>query len=380
MLRKLTLGFIVIVFVSLIAYAQDGTTPYTWDQLPEGFPQPLVPANNPMTVEKVALGKHLFYDVRLSGNETQSCASCHQQELAFTDALEVSVGSTGEETPRSSMSLVNVAYNSTFTWAHPSLQHIEQQIVIPMFGEFPVEMGITGSERDVLERISSDPIYQELFAAAYPAQENPISFRNITQAIASFTRSIVSGNSPYDQFVYQGNADAMSESALRGLELFHSEQFECFHCHGTFNFTMSTIHANSSVREAPFHNVGLFNLDGEGAYPMGNRGIYEITGDPNDMGRFRAPSLRNVGITAPYMHDGSIATLEDVLFHYQSGGRNIETGEFAGDGRSNPNKSGFVSGFEATEQEIADVIAFLESLTDESVLTDPRFSNPWQDN
>jgi len=353
-------------------------TDYAWD-LPAGFPVPYVPEDNPMTEAKVELGRYLFYDPRLSGNGTMSCSTCHLPELAFSDGLTIPIGSTGEAHVRNSQTLTNIAYNATFTWGNPVLTEVEQQIVIPMFGEFPVEMGITGNEDTVLTRLTDDTRYQALFAAAFPAEDAPITFNNMVDALSSFVRTLISGNSPYDRFVYQGDRDALSESALRGMDLFLSERFECHHCHGGFNFSLSTRHADTLFQERAFFNTGLYNVDGEGAYPRGNTGAFEITGDIVDMGRFRPPTLRNVELTAPYMHDGSIATLDEVIQFYADGGRLIEDGPNAGDGRKNPYKSGFVPGFEVTEQEREDLINFLNSLTDERFLNNPAFSDPFAD-
>lgn len=348
---------------------------YEW-HLPAGFPLPPVPADNPMTAEKVELGRYLFYDPRLSGNGTASCSSCHLQALAFTDGLALPVGSTGEIHPRNAMTLTNSAYSATLTWANPNLLVLERQIPIPMFGEFPIELGITGHEEEVLDRFRQDPLYQTLFRDAYPDQTDAFTFANITRALASFTRTLISGNSAYDRYT-QGDTAALSESAQRGMTLFFSEGLECHHCHTGFNFTLSTVTANSIFQDRPFFNTGLYNLDGAGAYPPNNTGVFEITGNPEDMGRFRPPTLRNIALTAPYMHDGSIATLPEVLQFYADGGRIITDGEFAGDGTTNPYKSGLVPGFTLTEQETADLIAFLESLTDEEFVTNPALSDPF---
>lgn len=356
----------------LISLADGG---YEW-QLPPGFPLPRVPDNNPMTAEKAELGRYLFYDQRLSGNGTLACAGCHIQALAFTDGKAVSSGSTGDSTPRNSPSLTNVAYNATYTWSNPNLLVLERQIVIPMFGEHPVEMGITGNEDTVITRLQQDERYQRLFAAAFPQQVQPFTFNNITLALSSFVRTLLSGNSAYDQYM-RGNTAALSESARRGMDMFLSENFECHHCHTGFNFSLSTVIASTTLDERPFFNTGLYNVGGTGAYAAPNSGIYEITNRPEDMGRFRPPSLRNVALTAPYMHDGSITTLEEVIQFYANGGRNITEGEFAGDGRKNPFKSGFVPGFTLSDQQKADFVAFLESLTDEQFTRDPRFSDPF---
>ncbi|MGQ9908707.1 MAG: MbnH family di-heme enzyme [Candidatus Flexifilum sp.] len=361
---------------TLDSLAATGSTTYRW-RLPAGFPVPVVPAHNPMTEEKVELGRYLFYDPRLSGNGSFSCSSCHLQALAFTDGRATAIGSTGDIHPRNSQTLTNAAYNATLTWANPNLLTLEQQILIPMFGEHPVELGITGQEDVVLARFRGDPQYRELFAAAFPDQSDPFTFNNIVQALASFTRTLISGDSAFDRYL-RGERDALSESAQRGMELFFSEGLECHHCHTGFNLTLSTISVNSSFIERPFFNTGLYNLDGRGAYPVDNTGVHEITNNPADMGRFRPPTLRNIALTAPYMHDGSIATLEDVIRFYMNGGRVIESGPYAGDGRANPYKSGLVAGFSLTEQEIADLVAFLESLTDETFISDPRLSDPFQ--
>ncbi len=329
-----------------------------------------------MNAAKVELGRWLFYDTRLSGNKTMSCATCHIQSLAFTDGKARSVGSTDERHPRSSMSLVNVAYASRLTWANPLLAELEDQALIPLLGDDPVEMGLGGREAEFAELLRADSRYATLTRKAFPADGDPYSLLNGVRAITAFVRTIISHDTPYDRYL-GGDANALSEAAVRGMELFFSERLECFHCHGGFNFTDSTTHASASVEQVGFHNTGLYNLYNNGSYPVDNTGLFDMTGERRDMGRFKAPTLRNIAVTAPYMHDGSIATLEEVVAHYQRGGRLIETGPYAGDGRLSPFKSEFVMGFELSETERADLIAFLESLTDEAVLTSERFSNPF---
>ena len=344
--------------------------------LPEGLPVPLVPADNPMSDAKVELGRHLFYDTRLSGNQTQSCATCHVQKHAFTDGRPVAEGSTGEHTLRNSMSLANVAYSTTLTWANPLLLTLEQQMLVPLFGAEPVELGLRGREDELLARLREVPRYQELFGRAFPDDDDPVTLHNVTRALACFERRLLSGRAPFDRY-NAGDAAALSDSALRGAFLFHGERLECFHCHAGFNFQDSVAYVGKPARGGIFHNTGLYNIDGEGGYPPGNTGLHEFTGEPADMGRFRVPTLRNVAVTAPYMHDGSIATLSEVLDHYAAGGRTIATGPHAGVGRDNPYKSSFIRGFELSDQERADVLAFLASLTDEEFLTDPALADPW---
>ncbi len=345
--------------------------------VPTGFPVPRVPEDNVPTEAKRELGRHLFYDTKLSGNGAQSCASCHHQELAFTDGLARTVGSTGETHPRNSPTLTNVAYNATLTWANPLLTDLERQILTPIFGDAPVELGVSARADEVLARFANDERYRAWFEEAFPDDANPVNWDNVVRALATFTRALNSGNSRFDKFVYGDELNALSASERRGMELFFSETLECHHCHGGFNFSDSSTHAGTSFGASRFHNTGLYNLDGNGAYPADNTGIFELTGQPEDMGRFRPPTLRNVAVTAPYMHDGSIETLEDVIRTYEAGGRLIEEGPLAGDGRRSPLKSGFVVGFTLTDEERTDLVHFLESLTDESFLTDPRLSDPF---
>ncbi len=350
--------------------------PYDWN-LPPGFPLPNVPRDNPMTREKVELGRYLFYDKRLSLNQTQSCATCHKQELAFTDGRARGLGSTGELHPRGPMSLVNVAYSPALTWANPNLRTLESQALLPMFGEDPVELGVTGKEDLLAQRLKSVALYQKLFAAAFPGESDPFTTGNITKAIASFERTILSGNSPYDRYRVGDDPDAITKSAKRGETLFFSERLECFHCHGGFNFTGTVDYLGKGFAEVEFHNTGLYNLKGKFSYPQPNLGLYLFTNDTEDVGKFKAPTLRNIAVTAPYMHDGSVKSLEEVIEHYKSGGRTIESGPNAGVGAHNPNKSEFVKRFDLAEQEKRDLLAFLRSLTDEEVLSDPKLSNPW---
>jgi len=280
---------------------------YSWD-LPAWVPPPTVPADNPMSQAKVELGRHLFYDPRLSANQSMSCASCHHQDKAFTDGLALSEGVTGEKGSRSAMSLANVAYLPVLTWANPNLTALEVQALIPIFGEHPVEMGMAGREKELFARLQAEPVYRRLFTRAFPDEarrghEFLYSLSTVTKAIASFQRSLLSFDSPYDRYKYGGQKNALSAAALRGEALFFGEKMECYHCHGGFTFTDNIQHSKLPLAERGFHNTGLYNQDGRGAYPANSPGIREFTGDADDEGKFRTPSLRNVALTAPYMHD-----------------------------------------------------------------------------
>ncbi|MCA9686834.1 MAG: di-heme enzyme [Myxococcales bacterium] len=356
-------------------WVEDGDFPL---ELPAGFPAPYVPEENPLTQAKAELGRYLFYDERLSGNGTQACAGCHFPELAFTDGELTAAGSTGEVLARNSLGLTNSAYSSKLTWANPNLDLLEQQIRIPLFAEFPVELGVTGHEDEVLARFAEDAEYLDLFAAAFPEDAEPVTLDNIVKALASFVRTMISGDSPYDRYL-AGDAGAISDAAKRGADLFFSEELECHHCHGGFNFSLATRHAGTTFTQSAFQNTGLYDIDGMGAYPPGNTGLHEFTAEDGDMGRFRPPSLRNVAVTGPYLHDGSVETLGEVIDIYAAGGRLIPEGEpWAGDGRANPYKSGLVSGFALDAQQRNDLLAFLISLTDESFLTNPALADPFE--
>lgn len=352
------------ICAALLLAACDGAPQaYDW-HLPAHTPIPWDPPGNPMTVAKVALGRALFYDTRLSISGAMSCASCHRQDLAFTDGRPVAIGATGEHHSRGAMSLVNVAYAAKLTWANPLVDSLEHQALLPMFGERPVEMGLAGKEHDMLAVLAADKDTAALFAKAFPGNAAPVTLDHLTKALASFERSIVSADAPFDRYM-RGDDIALSDAQQRGLALFLSERLECYHCHGGFNFTDSTRHGGEEPLALPYHNTGLYNLDGQGAYPKGNTGVAEISGADRDMGKFRAPTLRNIAVTAPYMHDGSIATLSEVLDHYAAGGR-----------AHSPRTSEFMPGFILSTEEKADLLAFFDSLTDRSVLNDPRFSDP----
>jgi cytochrome c peroxidase len=309
---------------------------WVWD-LPKGFPKPQVPADNPMTAAKVELGRYLFYDTRMSVNGKFSCATCHKQELAFTDGQSVGVGATGEKHPRGPMSLVNIAYSTALTWNDPTMTELEAQALLPMFGDHPVELGLRKDDR-FLPTIREDQKYKTLFAEAFPDRPDPFKLTSVVMALASFERSIISARSPYDRYHYYREDNAISESAKRGEIMFHSQRVSCFRCHGGFNFA-------GEGRDAEFHNTGV---------------------SPGP-GKFKAPTLRNIALTAPYMHDGSMPTLDAVLDHYSGGGRY----------RDNPEKDLLLGGFELSAEQRHDLIEFLKTLTDEEVLHDSRFANPW---
>jgi cytochrome c peroxidase len=356
LLKRFTLGF-------AMAAGLMGAD-FDWN-LPKGFPRPIVPADNPMSAAKVELGRYLFYDKRISVNGKESCGTCHRQELAFTDGRARAEGASGLLHPRSSMSLVNVAYAPLLTWANPALDTLEEQALTPMQGEEPIELGLKGHEQEFLNILRRDPLYQHLFPQAFPEAGEVYTLQNVTKAIATFERTIISMRSPYDRYRWSGDSSAISDSAKRGELVFSSsERGGCFQCHGGWNFTTIRFEGSRDRGADDEPRGGFFNT-GVSLYGSPNRGLYEHTQRPADLGKFRAPSLRNIALTAPYMHDGSLATLEEVIDHYMAGGK-----------MDHPNKSHILRPFRLTDGEKHDLIEFLKSLTDEELLHDPRWSDP----
>ena len=336
-------------------------TPFEW-RLPRGLPHPDVPPDNPMTTVKVALGRRLFYDTRFSGNGTFACASCHQQEHAFTDGRARAVGSTGQSHARSAMSLSNVAYNSSFGWADPGRRTLEAQMSVPMCNEHPIELGIAGHEAEIARRFATRAD-TPWFTAAFTGDPQPVSLGNIVRAIAAFERTLLSADSPFDRYLYRDDRTAISPGAVRGMKLFFSDRVGCSGCHAGFNLSGPVVFMSAPKAVLSFNNTGLYDLDGKGAYPANDHGLMEVTGKPADMGRFRAPTLRNIALTAPYMHDGSVPTLDAVVAHYEAGGKG-------------PLRAPQLKGFTLSSSEADDLIAFLESLTDTAFVTNPAFAEP----
>lgn len=364
----------LLLVVAVAASGCGRETPYEW-HLPPGFPQPRVPEDNALTVEKVELGRHLFYDKRLSANGTQACASCHRQSHAFSEDAAIATGSTGQKHHRNSMALVNVAYTSTFTWAHSGITTIEQHVLLPLFGDKPVEMGAAGHEKEILARFRDDAAYSELFARAFPAASDRVTFDTVAKSLASFVRTLISFDSPFDRYAYYGEDAALTAAQVRGMNLFMSERLECAHCHAGFNFSQFVTHESTAIVERAFHVTGLYPYS-ETYVSGADYGLFAVTGQLADKDRFKAPTLRNIERSAPYMHDGSLATLNDVIDFYSAGGRVLTDGPRPGDGRAHPAKNPFIKGFTLTAQERQDLLDFLAGLSDDKFLNNPEFAAP----
>ncbi|TLY74151.1 MAG: di-heme enzyme [Gammaproteobacteria bacterium] len=308
---------------------------YAW-HLPRGFPTPAVPPDNPMSKAKAALGERLFFEPRLSVTGRYSCSSCHDPARAFAQARPVAIGATGEALPHNAMALVNVAYNISFGWSRPRVRTLEAQMLEPMLNEHPVELGLKGREAAACALLAADPAYAADFAAAFPGDPAPVTLEHLVKAIASFERTLISGGSPFDRYVFNGEHDALSGQAKRGMALFFSTRAGCSGCHSGFNFSGNWRDAQGETGPASFAR------NGTSARPM------------------RVPTLRNVALTAPYMHDGRLASLAAVLDHYSS-----VAAQAARTDRRLPRVA-----FSGAERSA--LIAFLESLTDESFVSRTR--------
>jgi cytochrome c peroxidase len=356
---------LIILMACAGAYAAQGADAsmdpaYEW-HLPPGFPRPAVPAGNPMSAAKVELGRRLFHETRLSSTGRYACDSCHRQELAFSGGRSHALGATGEALKHAALTLTNVAYNAAFTWSDARVRSLESQMRQPLFNRHPVEMGLRNGGLAAVEALSGETAYRDLFAAAFPHDTAPISMDHIIKAIAAFERILISGRSPFDRYVFDDDRTALSASQKRGMALFFSARIGCAQCHSGINFSGPLIYEGHPKQSASFANTGLYDVDGRGGYPSGDRGLIDVTQRAGDMGKFRVPTLRNVALTGPYMHDGSLATLEQVIDHYARGGR------------GKPHQDSRVRRLFLSPAERADLVAFLHSLTDREFVDDPRF-------
>ena len=250
------------------------------------------------------------------------------------------------------MSLTNVASNPAFTWGNSGINSLEAQMRQPLFSEHPVEMGLHKDGAPAVAAIALDGTYAADFASAFPGDLNPVTVEHAIKAIAAFERTLISGRAPFDRYVFDDDRAALSDSAKRGMALFYSARVGCAQCHSGINFSGPLIYEGHTDARAIYANTGLYNLDGNGAYPAVDQGLIESTHRAADMGKFRVPTLRNVALTAPYMHDGSLLSLEQVLDHYERGGHR------------SPLRDKRLRPFNLTQAEREDLIAFLGSLTD----------------
>lgn len=320
--------------------------------------------------KKAELGHYLFFDKRLSSTETKSCASCHNPQYAFTDGYRRAIGIYGDIHNRNTPSLINISYQKYFNWANNDITSIESQMEAPLFGIHPIEMGLSENDERVLVRLSKDSTYLRLFAKAYPEYSHPINWRNIKESIAEYILTLNSFSSPYDKYI-AGDSLAISKSAKLGAQLFLGEKLKCAYCHRPPTFA-----ADSSLPiSQQYANIGLYNY-GEGDYPIYDQGLYAVTGNVDDKGKFKTPTVRNLFYTAPYFHDGSAETLEEALAVFENGGRDVAYGLWQGDGRKNPYKSLHIIVTTLSAIEKKNLLDFLESLSDSSIFHNEKFLSP----
>jgi cytochrome c peroxidase len=274
----------------LAAVARGDTTGYRW-QLPTGFPEPAVPSDNPMNDAKVALGAMLFADTRLSVTGEYSCASCHSPARSFTDGLPGSRGATGETLPLNAPTLFNVAYNSSLGWRDARVRTLEQQMRGPLFNQHPTELGLTGRSEALLQQLADEAGMPARFEAAFPGEAVPVTLDNLIRAIAAFERTLLSGDSPFDRYVYAGDHRALSDRQKAGMRLFFGGA-GCAGCHSGINFNGEWVDRDHPVAEPSFAETGS--------------GV-----------AVRVPTLRNLAATSPYLHDGRFAALDAVLMNYE---------------------------------------------------------------
>lgn len=311
--------------------------------------QPPHPDDNQPTPIKIELGRRLFYDGDLSWDGTMSCATCHEQKRGFADPNRTRAGFDGSPGERNIQTLANVAWFNSLTWGGPHVDTLEHQALIPIEGFVPVEMGFGGKPEGALaQRLADQPCYPELFRAAFPERDGKIDMHTITLALGAFQRTLVSLDAPYDRWM-RGDKAALTAQQARGAALFEAKQ--CSSCHAGPHFTDA---ATPGVKpDEAFHRLAL-PADGKDA------GLSRITLKPEDAGRFRTPGLRNVALSAPYMHDGEVATLREAIAHHH-----------ADPSASDPRLKQALS-----DTETQDLIAFLEALTDQTFITNPAFARP----
>ena len=300
--------------------------------VPDGFPPIAFPEDNHPTASRIELGKLLFHDERLSRDGSVSCASCHLQENAFADPMALSEGIDGQLSMRNSPTLANLAWQPHL-FMDGGVPTLELQVLAPI--ENPVEMdhSITAAAQD----LNSDPQLRELALKAYNRELDPYV---VTRALSNYQRTLISGESKYDQYL-EGNV-ALSEQELQGMELFFSDEVACASCHSGVFFS-----------DFSFQNIGLYQ-------EYEDNGRERVTANPDDNGKFKVPTLRNVAVTQPYMHDGSIQTLEEVIDFFNEGGFD------------HANKAESVQALGLNEEEKAALLSFLNTLTDDRFLTNPE--------
>ncbi|MDX2001896.1 MAG: cytochrome c peroxidase [Chitinophagales bacterium] len=332
MMRYWLYGSLVCLLALTSCKKDDNQDEYVLN-LPKGFPALSIPADNQLTHERVQLGKLLFFDPRLSRDSSISCSSCHLPEKAFSDVFAISPGVEGRKGFRNSPTLANIGYSTRF-FMDGGVPTLELQVLAPIADHNEMDFSLPA----LVERLIADKNYQFMAKQAYG--RDTLDVYCITRALAAYERTLLSGNSPYDQYINDGSTTSLTPDEIRGMNLFFGKA-NCSKCHSGHTFTDYT-----------FRNNGIYES-------YADSGRCRVTQLPEDRGKFKVPTLRNIALTAPYMHDGSFSSLEDILEHYNTGGKN------------HPNKDPLVQPLNLSDQEKQDIIAFLRSLTDTEFINDP---------
>lgn len=333
--RDSPLLVVPILLLGLLVSCRESDGIPAFSNPPEGFPSMSVPLDNALTTERITLGRKLFFDPILSRDSNLSCGSCHRQEFAFALDEPVAMGTYGRAGVRNVPTLGNIGWHP-YLMREGGVPTLEQQVAVPVQEAHEFAFSFPG----IVARLKASPQYVELCMKAYDREPDAFC---VTRALSAFQRTMVSADSDWDRYFLQGRPGAMSSEALRGWSVF--KDLGCASCHSGFDFT-----------DYGFHNIGLYAN-------YADPGRFRLTGDPADVGKFKTPTLRNVLHTAPYMHDGSMATLDDVIDHFATGGH------------EHPNRSERMAPFRIGSAERSALKAFLASLSDPSFLKDPRFSD-----
>jgi cytochrome c peroxidase len=310
--------------------------------------------------KKELIGERLFSDVQLSWNHTRSCASCHDPSMAFTDGYRTSVSPSGEMLLHNAPSLLHVSKMKVFDWANPKAKNLAQQLQRPLYGTHPLELGLHLHWPKFLSYIRDDSAYQSLLLQTYGKIPPPADSLWVVDCLIAYINTLQSGVSPFDRFL-KGDSSALSQDALAGYQLFCSDSLACVSCHGGPDLSNATLTKN---HDSIYFNTGLY-FTSAGTYPPQDDGLRLYTQQAQDDGKFRVPSLRNVMRTPPYMHDGSMSSIEDVISHYSRSGRLTTKGPNQGDGRFHPFKSKYLNGFSLSRTQELQLIEFLYHLNDE---------------
>lgn len=310
------------------------------------------------------IGHQLFFDLRLSKNGMKSCATCHAPEYAFTDGYRRTMNIDAELLKHNTLSILNLGNYKSLNWASPTIKTIAAQMSGPLFAKHPIELGMDYANEDALIAISNDENYKSLLA---DKNIEKLTWDLAIQFISEYVSLLNARNSKFDQF--RDKKILLNKDELAGKNLFYSKKLNCSSCHGGIDF-------NQPENNQTFANIGLYDIGENNEYANNDNGLYETTKNKSDIGKFRIPSLRNVSVTAPYFHDGSINTIEEVISIFSNGGQNISENQYAGNGILHPNNQ--IKPFKITEKETKQLLSFLNTLTDTSYLSNSFFISPFK--